>query len=100
MRGAPLRVEVRRNGEIAARFEDRYVQLKECQPAEKKVTLAKRKPRLNRMRRIKASRKKQMDAELLPAPLAPFAKGDQDLQCHELIPAAKTAKRPGGRRVY
>lgn len=43
MRGAALRVESRRNGDIAARFEDRYVQLKECQPAPKTSTAA-RKP--------------------------------------------------------
>lgn len=43
MRGASLRVEVRRNGEVAARFEDRYVQLKECQPAAKTLTVAVRK---------------------------------------------------------
>jgi transposase len=35
MRGAPVRVEVRRNGEITARFEDRYVQIAERQPAQK-----------------------------------------------------------------
>jgi transposase len=35
MRGSHLRVEARRNGEVAARFEDRYVELKECQPATK-----------------------------------------------------------------
>jgi transposase len=40
MRGSRLRVETRRNGEIAARFEDRYVQLKECQPAQKTPTIA------------------------------------------------------------
>ena len=43
MRGASLRVEVRRNGEIAARFEDRYVEVKECQPAPKTSTTAVRK---------------------------------------------------------
>jgi hypothetical protein len=43
MRGSSLRVEVRRNGEVAARFEDRYVQLKECQPAPKTSTTAVRK---------------------------------------------------------
>ena len=43
MRGASLRVEARRNGEVAARFEDRYVQLKECQPAQKTYTTAVRK---------------------------------------------------------
>jgi len=43
MRGSLLRVEVRRNGDIAARFEDRYVQLKECQPAPKTSTTAARK---------------------------------------------------------
>jgi transposase len=43
MRGASLRVEVRRNGEVAARFEDRYVELKECQPAPKTSTTAVRK---------------------------------------------------------
>jgi transposase len=35
MRGASLRVEVRRNGQIAARFEGCYVQLKQCEPAPK-----------------------------------------------------------------
>ncbi len=40
MRGSQLRVETRRNGEVAARFEDRYVQLKECQPAPKRATTA------------------------------------------------------------
>jgi transposase len=35
MRGAPVRVEARRNGEIAVRFEDRYVQIAERQPAQK-----------------------------------------------------------------
>jgi hypothetical protein len=43
MRGSYLRVETRRNGDIAARFEDRYVQLKECQPAVKTPTTAVRK---------------------------------------------------------
>jgi transposase len=43
MRGSPLRVETRRNGEVAARFEDRYVHLKECQPAAKSATPAVRK---------------------------------------------------------
>lgn len=43
MRGSHLRVETRRNGEVAARFEDRYVQLKECQPAVKTPTTAVRK---------------------------------------------------------
>ncbi len=43
VRGASLRVEVRRNGEVAARFEDRYVELKECQPAPKTSTTAVRK---------------------------------------------------------
>ena len=43
MRGAQLRVEKRRNGDIAARFEDRYVQLKECLPAAKTITTAVRK---------------------------------------------------------
>jgi transposase len=42
MRGSSLRVEVRRNGDIAARFEDRYVQLKECQPAPKTSTAARK----------------------------------------------------------
>jgi hypothetical protein len=42
MRGSSLRVEVRRNGEVAARFEDRYVELKECQPAAKTSTIAVR----------------------------------------------------------
>jgi transposase len=41
MRGASLRVEARRNGDVAARFEDRYVQLKECQPAPKTSTVRK-----------------------------------------------------------
>jgi transposase len=35
MRGSHLRIETRRNGEIAARFEDRYVQIVERQPAPK-----------------------------------------------------------------
>jgi len=35
MRGSQLRVEARRNGEIAARFQDRYVRIQECQPAPK-----------------------------------------------------------------
>ena len=35
MRKASVRVETRRNGEIAARFEGRYVQIKECTPAPK-----------------------------------------------------------------
>ena len=43
MRGASLRVEMRRSGDVAARFEDRYVQLKECQPAPKTPTDAVRK---------------------------------------------------------
>jgi transposase len=43
MRGSPLRVERRRNGDIAARFEDRYVHLKECQPALKTASTAVRK---------------------------------------------------------
>jgi transposase len=43
MRGSHLRVETRRNGDIAARFEDRYVQLKECQPAVKTPATAVRK---------------------------------------------------------
>jgi transposase len=43
MRGSPLRVETRRNGEVAARFEDRYVELKECQPAPKTSITAVRK---------------------------------------------------------
>jgi len=43
MRGAAVRVEARRNGDIAARFEGRYVRLKECQPAPKALP-AVRKP--------------------------------------------------------
>jgi len=35
MRGSNLRVETRRNGEIAARFEDCYVQIVECRTAPK-----------------------------------------------------------------
>ena len=35
MRLSSVRVEARRNGEIAVRFEDRYVQTRECLPAEK-----------------------------------------------------------------
>jgi transposase len=35
MRGSHLRIETRRNGDIAARFEDRYVPIVECQPAPK-----------------------------------------------------------------
>ena len=35
MRGSQVRVETRRNGEIAVRFEDRYVRIKPCQPAPK-----------------------------------------------------------------
>jgi transposase len=35
MRGSHLRVETRRNGEIAARFEDCYVPIVECRPAPK-----------------------------------------------------------------
>ena len=35
MRGSQVRVEARRSGEIAVRFEDRYVRIKECQPAPK-----------------------------------------------------------------
>jgi hypothetical protein len=42
MRGSSLRVETRRNGDVAARFEDRYVQLKECQPALKVSTVARK----------------------------------------------------------
>ena len=42
MRGCSLRVETRRNGDVAARFEDRYVRLKECQPAQK-TSIAPRK---------------------------------------------------------
>lgn len=42
MRGGSVRVEVRRNGDIAARFEDRYLQLKECQPAPKTAPVAVR----------------------------------------------------------
>jgi transposase len=40
MRGSHLRVETRRNGEIAARFEDCYVQIVECRPAPKTVAQA------------------------------------------------------------
>ena len=43
MRGSYLRVETRRNGDVAARFEDCYVQLKECQPAPKTAATAVRK---------------------------------------------------------
>jgi transposase len=43
MRGSQLRVEKRRKGEVAARFEDRYVQLKECPPAPKSATPTVRK---------------------------------------------------------
>lgn len=43
MRGASLRVETRGNGDIAARFEDHYVQLKECLPAPKTLAGAGRK---------------------------------------------------------
>jgi transposase len=42
MRGSSLRVEVRRDGVIAARFEDRYVRLKECQPAPKASAVARK----------------------------------------------------------
>ncbi len=35
MRKAPVRVETRRNGEIAMRFEDRYLRIEERQPAPK-----------------------------------------------------------------
>jgi hypothetical protein len=35
MRGAVVRVEARRNGDLAVRFEDQYVQMKPCQPAPK-----------------------------------------------------------------
>lgn len=35
MRRATVRTEARRNGEIAVRFEDRYVRTEECHPAEK-----------------------------------------------------------------
>jgi transposase len=35
MRGSQIRVEARRNGEIAARFQDRYVRIGERQPAPK-----------------------------------------------------------------
>lgn len=37
MRGAAVRVEARRSGEIGVRFEDRYVRAVECQPAPKAV---------------------------------------------------------------
>ena len=37
MRRAAVRLESRRNGEIAVRFEDRYVRIAECQPALKSV---------------------------------------------------------------
>lgn len=37
MRGAAVRVESRRNGHIAVRFEGRYVQITECKPAAKSV---------------------------------------------------------------
>jgi transposase len=37
MRGSVVRVEARRNGEIAVRFEDRYIRLEERQPAEKPI---------------------------------------------------------------
>lgn len=37
MRGSPVRVEARRSGEIAVRFENRYVQIVECHPALKAV---------------------------------------------------------------
>ena len=38
MRGAAVRVESRRNGEIAMRFEGRYVQIVECKPAAKSAS--------------------------------------------------------------
>jgi hypothetical protein len=37
MRGSTVRVEARRSGEIAVRFESRYVQILECHPAPKAV---------------------------------------------------------------
>lgn len=41
MRLASVRVEGRRNGDIAVRFEDRYVQIRECQPADKTAAQSK-----------------------------------------------------------
>lgn len=35
MRGAAVRMETRRNGEVAARFEDKYLKITECLPAKK-----------------------------------------------------------------
>lgn len=35
MRGAVVRIEARRNGELAVRFQDQYLQMKPCQPAPK-----------------------------------------------------------------
>jgi len=32
MRGSPVRVEVRRDGNIVVRFENKYVRIAECQP--------------------------------------------------------------------
>jgi hypothetical protein len=40
MRGSSVRVETRRNGEIAVRFESRYVQTKECEPAPQAIPQA------------------------------------------------------------
>jgi hypothetical protein len=50
MRGASLRVETRRNGEFAARFEDRYVRIEQREQAQKIAALSvvpktPRKPR-------------------------------------------------------
>jgi transposase len=52
MRGASLRVETRRNGEFAARFEDRYVRIEQREQAQKIADLSavKKTPRKPRVK--------------------------------------------------
>jgi transposase len=59
MRGAAVRVESRSNGELAARFEDRYLKLTACHPAPK--TNAKSAKRHIQLRPPKAVKSKWMD---------------------------------------
>ncbi|MEO8661240.1 MAG: hypothetical protein ABI693_22410 [Bryobacteraceae bacterium] len=69
MRGSSLRVETRRNGEVAARFEDRYVQLKECQPAPKTSTVRKAAAKAGGPTKSKPAKSKWMsDFFQRPAP--------------------------------
>ena len=59
MRGGAVRVESRRNGELAARFEDRYLKLTACHPAPK--SKAKPAKRHIQPRSPKAVKSKWMD---------------------------------------